>query len=155
MTIRPALVADIPLLQSLAHKIWHSCYPGIITPEQIEFMLAWMYSERKIREEIDAGVAWEIVEDDGRSIGFLAYELEPDHRVKLHKLYLLPEEQGRGHSPKLLAHVFDRARALGGGEVWLQVNKGNSRAVGAYRKAGFHIAREAVFEIPDGRHRQE
>jgi ribosomal protein S18 acetylase RimI-like enzyme len=150
MTCRPAQPADIPLLQSLAHRIWHVCYPAIITPEQIKFMLGWMYSAEKIREELQAGVAWEVVEDDTHPIGFLSYGLDPDHRVKLHKLYLLPEEQGRGYSRLLLDHVLDRARALGGTEVWLQVNKANARAVAAYRKAGFYVAREAVFEIGEG-----
>lgn len=150
MTIRPATTEDIPLLPSLAERIWRVCYPGIITPEQIEFMLGWMYSEEQIRKELLAGVSWEVAVEDGQAIGFLSYQLEPDGRVKLNKLYLLPEHQGRGHSRTLLEHVTSRTRALGGSEIWLQVNKRNVRAVAAYQKAGFHIAEEAVFDIGNG-----
>ena len=48
MTIRPAVEADVPLLIELAQRIWRACYPEIISPEQIEFMLAWMYAEDEI-----------------------------------------------------------------------------------------------------------
>ena len=32
----------------------------------------------------------------------------------------------------------------------MQVNKANVRAIAAYKKAGFHIAQEAVFDIGHG-----
>jgi ribosomal protein S18 acetylase RimI-like enzyme len=150
MQIRPATEADIPLLHDLAQRIWHECYPGIITAEQIEFMLGWMYSEEEIRRQLAAKIPWEIAELDGAAIGYLSFQLEPDGRVKISKLYVLPAQQRRGHGQQLLAHICDRARALGAHEAWLQVNKRNERAIGAYLKAGFHIAEEAVFDIGNG-----
>ncbi len=157
MHLRPATEADIPLLRDLARRIWHACYPGIITHGQIEFMLGWMYSEEKIREELRAGYAWEIAELDDATpgqppapIGFLSFSREDDGRVKLHKMYLLPGHQRRGLGQQLLAHVCARARALGAPAVWLQVNKRNERAIAAYRRAGFRIEKEATFDIGAG-----
>ena len=150
MTIRTATEADIPLLRDLAHRIWRECYPGIITVEQIEFMLGWMYSEQEIRKQIREGFTWEIVEDDGAAIGFLSFSVEDDGRVKLHKMYLLPDRQRGGLGRQLLAHVRECARTLGAREVWMQVNKRNMPAIGAYLKAGFRIEKEAVFDIGDG-----
>lgn len=150
MHTRSATLADIPALRTLAHRIWRECYPGIITTEQIEFMLEWMYSEKQIRGEMEQGVTWEVVEEGTVAIGFLSFQLEESRRVKLNKIYLLPEHQGRGHSRALLDHVSERACALGGREVWMQVNKRNTRAIAAYQKAGFHIAKEAVFDIGHG-----
>ena len=40
---RPATVDDIPLLRDLAEQIWRVAYVGIIPPEQIDYMLGWMY----------------------------------------------------------------------------------------------------------------
>jgi len=148
--IRPATAADIPLLRELAQRIWRECYPGIITAEQIEFMLGWMYAAEKIAEELRDGIAWEIVEDTGAAIGFLSFSREDDGRVKLHKMYVLPERQRRGTGQRLLAHVCETARTLGAREVWMQVNKRNTRAIAAYLKAGFRIQSEAVFEIGGG-----
>ena len=150
MTIRTATEADIPLLRDLAQRIWRACYPGIITVEQIEFMLGWMYGEEEIRGQLREGVAWEIVEDAGAAIGFLSFGLEGDGRVKLHKMYVLPDRQRAGIGQSLLTHVCECARALGAREVWMQVNRRNQRAIGAYLKAGFRLEKEATFDIGNG-----
>jgi GNAT superfamily N-acetyltransferase len=150
MQIRPATEGDIPVLRDLAGRIWRECYPGIITPEQIEFMLGWMYSEEKIREELRAGFVWEIAEEDGAAAGFLSFSREDDGRVKLHKMYVLPERQRRGIGQQMLAHVCECARTLGASDVWMQVNKRNERAIAAYLKGGFRIEKEAVFDIGGG-----
>jgi len=148
--IRAATEGDIPLLCDLARRIWRECYPGIITPEQIEFMLGWMYSEGEIRRQLVAGVPWEIAELDGEPVGYSSWQREEDGRVKISKLYVLPQHQRRGLGRLMLERICEQARGLGAHEVWLQVNKRNERAIGAYLKAGFHIAREAVFDIGGG-----
>ena len=93
MHIRPATEADVPLLRDLAQRIWRECYPGIITAEQIEFMLGWMYSGEEIRRQLTAGVPWEIAESDGEPVGYLSWQREADGRVKISKLYVLPQRQ--------------------------------------------------------------
>ncbi len=150
MHLRPAIEADIPLLRDLAHRIWRECYPGIITPEQIEFMLGWMYSEGEIRRQIAAGIAWEIAEIEGAPAGYLSWQCEDDGRVKISKLYLLPQHQRRGLGARMIGHIAAHARALGARAMWMQVNKRNTSAIGAYLKAGFHIEKEAVFDIGGG-----
>jgi len=150
MTTHPATESDIGLLRDLAGRIWRECYAGIITPEQIEFMLGWMYSGEEIGRQIAAGIPWEVVEHEGAAIGYLSYQPEPDGRVKISKLYVLPEHQRQGHGQRLLEHICAQARGLGAPEVWLQVNKRNEPAIGAYLKAGFRIEKEAVFDIGNG-----
>ncbi len=151
MHFRAATEADIPLLSDLAQRIWRVCYPAIISADQIEFMLAWMYSEQQIAKELSEGVCWRLIENAERKpIGFLSYETEKDDRVKLNKLYVLPELHGKGIGAAALAHVLDAARGIGARSVWMQVNKGNHRAVAAYQKAGFRIAKEGVFDIGNG-----
>ena len=151
MEIRNASVADISLLRSLAQTIWRTCYPAIISIEQIEFMLEWMYSEEQIRSEMGNGVVWELIELGGQGpIGFISFQLEADSRVKLNKLYVLPDHQRKGIGARALSHVMESARALGGTEVWMQVNKQNRSAVAAYQKAGFTVYKEAVFDIGGG-----
>lgn len=150
LTTRAATYGDTSTLRALAREIWLACYPGIIPVEQIEYMLGWMYSEPRIHSELADGIHWDVAETDNTPVGFLSYELEPDGRVKLHKLYLLPAHHGRGHGRKLLAQVVKKARALGAREVWLQVNKRNKPAIAAYLRAGYHIAGDGVFDIGHG-----
>jgi ribosomal protein S18 acetylase RimI-like enzyme len=49
-----------------------------------------------------------------------------------------------------LRHVEDRARALGCRTLMLTVNKLNTDSVAVYRKAGFTVREEAVFDIGNG-----
>jgi ribosomal protein S18 acetylase RimI-like enzyme len=150
MLIRTATTADIPLLRRLAHEIWHAHYPEIITVEQIDFMLGWMYSAEEIARQLREGPRWEIAEMDGEAIAFTSYGIESDGRVKLHKLYVATGSQRHGVGRALLAHIHAEAKILGGSEVWMQVNKRNIAAIAAYKKAGYHIASEAKFDIGHG-----
>ena len=44
MEIRLAQQHELPILEQLARAIWPSTYSDIISLEQINFMLDWMYS---------------------------------------------------------------------------------------------------------------
>jgi ribosomal protein S18 acetylase RimI-like enzyme len=150
-TVRPAAAADIPALRALADAIWRACYPGIITPAQIDYMLARMYDAGQIAAELKDGVAWDLACDGTRPVGFLAYgPADASGGLKLHKLYLLPEFHGRGHGQELLAHFHAAARHTGATRVHLQVNKANARALRAYERAGYRIERAAVADIGGG-----
>jgi len=59
--IQPATLDDIPTLRALARRIWLEYYPGIISREQIDYMLARMYSAKALRREISEGVAWDLI----------------------------------------------------------------------------------------------
>ena len=50
----------------------------------------------------------------------------------------------------LVRHVEQRARTLGCDRLYLQVNKNNTSAIGAYRKHGFEIVESATFDIGNG-----
>jgi ribosomal protein S18 acetylase RimI-like enzyme len=149
ISIRPAGVQDIPLLRALADRIWHASYPGMITLEQIRYMLQWMYGDASIAEELARGVRWEIVETT-EPVGYLAHEHDAAGAVHLHKLYLDHALQGRGLGQSMLRHVIARARQVGATHIELRVNRGNARALAAYARAGFRIERSLVADIGGG-----
>jgi RimJ/RimL family protein N-acetyltransferase len=151
ITFKRAEETDIPILRRLAGDIWRACYPSIITPEQIEYMLAWMYSEQTIREELAGGVVWELALRDGEPVGFLSFRFEPeDRKIKLNKLYLVPELHGRGLGQQMLSYAKAQAATLGAKQVYLTVNKGNTQAIRAYKRAGFRTAAAVVNDIGGG-----
>ncbi len=150
LTFHPATDADIPLLRTLAERIWRESYAGVISAEQMAYMLGWMYSEETIRRELAEGVCWELVRLDAEAAGYLSITFGADGVAKLNKLYLLPEHQGRGLGQRMIAHVLDLARECAADEVRLQVNKANVRAQRAYERAGFVRIEEAVFDIGGG-----
>jgi ribosomal protein S18 acetylase RimI-like enzyme len=153
ITYRQAQNNDINLIQELAHKIWFSHYPGIISNEQIDYMLKQMYSTAVIKKELEIGYFWDIIELDKTPIGFIAYCKEFDNNIeklKLNKLYTLPEYHGKGIGQKSLEHVKNKAIKLGLQKVYLTVNKLNDKAIKAYNKFGFEIEQEVVTQIGNG-----
>jgi diamine N-acetyltransferase len=150
LATRPATADDIPLLRDLAERIWRVSYAEMISGEQIDFMLGWMYGPQQIAQELNDGVAWEIAVVDGEPIGFFAVGFEEPSHAKLHKLYILPERQGAGLGQALIERAHEAASARGAREIWLQVNKGNTRAIRAYERAGYTVERSAVFDIGHG-----
>ena len=96
---------DIELLQSLAREIWTTCYPGIITLEQIEYMLDLMYSPDTIRKELGDGVIWEVMEYNNEPIGFISVTISSDKTAKLNKLYMKTNHHGKGLGQQALKHV--------------------------------------------------
>ena len=86
-----ATEADLPAISRLAGVIWRACYPGIISHEQIDYMLARMYALDVLRDEIRSqGIRYDQLLVDGKPAGFASYGPTSEPGVmKLHKLYLL------------------------------------------------------------------
>ena len=147
--IKPARIEDLPKIAELAGKIWRASYPGMISPEQIEFMLEWMYNLKALRTELESGVCFDQLFVGDTLIGFASYGPEAGE-MKLHKLYIDPDRQRHGYGSQLLAHVEQRSAELGFRTLVLGVNKRNTRAISAYEKNGFRIRASVVNEIGNG-----
>ena len=141
LTYIQATQSDIPLLRALAHEIWTTSYTKMLSAEQIEYMLNWMYSEE--------GVQWELIRMGDETIGYIAVTPE-EEKLKLNKLYLLRTIQGKGLGQQALAHVIDYARQSGYKSLYLTVNQRNYNAIKAYEKAGFVRTEFKIFDIGGG-----
>lgn len=144
-----ATLLDIKQLQSLAREIWTTCYPGIITMEQIEYMLNLMYSAENIEKEITSGVIWEIISYENKPIGFMAFSCK-NQSMNLDKLYLKDIHHGKGLGQESLRYVKHLAKENEFSHVSLTVNKNNLKAIKAYEKAGFIRTDEVVKDIGNG-----
>lgn len=143
--------AGLPRVRMLAHDIWRSCYAGLLSPGQIEYMLQWMYSPERLMQDWQSGVCFEWPLVDGRPVGYLATELEPTRAVMhLHKLYVLPQYQRRGIGSRLLDHACQSAFRAGCQQVRLHVNKANHPAIACYRRHGFIREAAVVNDIGGG-----
>jgi diamine N-acetyltransferase len=140
MRIRKATEQDIAVISELAEKIWWPAYRNIISDDQISFMLMDIYSEQSLKEQILSGVEFLIVERENIPVAFAGFSLIEPEVYKVHKLYVLPSEQGSGTGKKLIAYISDLARNQGGKILELNVNRGNP-ASEFYKKVGFEIYR--------------
>ena len=150
--LRPASPADFPVIRDLAHRTWPVTFAGILAREQMAYMLEMMYSDAALREQTtERGHRFLLAtDDDGAALGYASYE--PHYRpgtTKLHKLYVLPEEQGRGIGRALVTAVEAAAREAGDAVLRLDVNRDNA-ATGFYKHAGFTKVGAAVTDIGGG-----
>jgi ribosomal protein S18 acetylase RimI-like enzyme len=151
LSFREACREDVPAIQTLAGRIWRYYYPGIISRQQIEYMLGKMYSQDVLIPEMENGAVFLLAFSEGKPIGYLGYAYAASEKVlKLAKLYLLPEFQGRGAGRAMLDEARRRAEEAGAKAITLFVNKRNSKALRVYERYGFHIADSVVADIGGG-----
>jgi ribosomal protein S18 acetylase RimI-like enzyme len=144
--------ADIEAVAALARVVWQDAYPGIISQEQIDYMLARRYDADALRAELaSAQFTWDVLLDGGIIVGFASCLMtELPGEMKLDKLYVHPESQRRGHGERLVRHCAAQARTRGCRALVLAVNKRNARAIAAYRKYGFRVRESVVKDIGNG-----
>lgn len=153
VVISPVTPADVGPVTALARLVWQQTYPGIISQEQIDYMLGQRYNPQRIVDElIMPMVWWDQATVDGRLAGFASCLLTagPGREMKLDKLYVDPQRQRMGVGARLVEHVSRRALAEGCSALILAVNKQNERAIAAYAKQGFAVRESVCVDIGGG-----
>lgn len=133
----------------LADEVWHECYAGIITNEQIDYMVSNFQSESAMLSLYENGAEIYVLEEENSVKGYIVLEKE-DEALFLSKLYLHSSVRGKGYGTLSLNFVKNRAKELGYTSVYLHVNKFNKRAIAAYTANGFISERTLDTEIGDG-----
>lgn len=132
----------------LAHQIWTEHYTPIIGANQVEYMLNKFQNEKAISNQIADGFLYFLIEDDSK-LGYLSIKAEKQC-LFISKIYVLNSKRGKGHGKKLMLKANHVANDLGLKKLRLTVNKYNKHSIDAYRKMGFFVAREVVFDIGNG-----
>src|SRR3954470_23846335 len=127
ITIAPTARADLPAIAELAAVIWRSHYAGIISNEQIDYMLARMYDLKTLENELSAGIRFDRVLAGDKLVGFASYGSDGGE-MKLHKLYILPQWQRQGLGAELIKRAENSARSSGCRTLIVGVNKANGQA---------------------------
>ena len=164
--IRQATFEDRVFIRSVSERTWPSTYGHIISQEQIDFMLDWMYSDASMAEQFAKGHQFFIANLNGDDIGFCSVsnegakneqfeneqiinEVSINTAHKLNKLYVLPSAHGTGAGKALLNKAIEVAKAENSTSLFLQVNKLNT-AYTFYLKNGFEKEQEFKFDIGNG-----
>jgi GNAT superfamily N-acetyltransferase len=145
MEIRPLTAADLSLVSDLSRRIWPLAYAGILTPTQIDNILARIYSVDNLKTEMAGGHRFWAAYDGGGALGF-ASGYRDGAAIWIKKLYVLSEAQGCGIGRALIEVVI--AAFAPASDARLLVNSGNIAAQAAYERLGF--ARAATLPVTMG-----
>ena len=140
---------DIPLIRQLTFQVWPQTYAALLTPQQIEYMLDLMYSEESLRRQMSEGAQFIAVYDAGEPVGFASYQQIKPAVYKLHKLYVLPSQQGKGTGRFMIDWIINEITPLGARALQLQVYKKN-KAKSFYEKLGFAVIKDINIDIGNG-----
>lgn len=151
MKIIEANTSQLPLIAQLAYAIWPEAYGEILSKEQLTYMLGKFYSLESLTDQLEKrNHVFLLIEENERFVGFASYESNiENHKTKIHKIYVLPETQGKGFGVQLINEIETRAKKSQNDILFLNVNRFN-KAQYFYKKLGFEIAFEEDIEIGNG-----
>ncbi len=144
--IRNATKKDIPLIHALAKQIWPATYSEILSAKQLEYMLELIYSEPSLQKQFDTGHNFLIAEENSKPVGFADYNLLKNGIYKLQKIYVLPDQQGKGIGKLLVNHIIREIKENGATVLLLNVNRTNKAKL-IYEHLGFKVISEEDIDI--------
>ena len=152
MEIKKAGAEDIPTIKELAETIWPEAYGGIISLQQIRYMLDLIYGEDALKAQMEKGHRFAFAVHHNIAVGFSSFSKKSDEEpqiFRLHKLYVLPQQNIKGIGSFLLDQVIAESRSAGATQLELNVNKNNTAKI-FYEKKGFTVLRDEVLDIGEG-----
>ncbi|MGE6355101.1 GNAT family N-acetyltransferase [Flavobacterium sp. NPDC079362] len=152
ITISEVTINDIKQIQNIVNITWPITYGEILSKEQLDYMLGLFYSTEALTEQYNKKVQlFYMIDEDEANIGFIGIEHNYNGQAatKIHKIYLLPETQGKGIGKKVVDEIEKLAKNNNSKALLLNVNRFNT-ALGFYKKIGFEVAQEVDIEIGNG-----
>ena len=151
-TVRKATTKDCGLIHNMASIVFPATYKEIISTEQLDFMMDWMYSPKNLRKQIEEeGHIYYIAYKDGEAAGYVSIQPEGEHLFHLQKIYVLPLFQGCRLGKALFEQAVKAIKEIHPGpcEMHLNVNR-NNKALQFYQHLGMEKVAEGDFHIGNG-----
>jgi GNAT superfamily N-acetyltransferase len=152
LEIKMAGLSDCALVHELAEKTFPATYAAILTPEQIDYMMDWMYSLPNLQKQMVEGHQYFIASWSGTPCGYVSVEREGADLFHLQKIYVLPDHQKNHIGVALFNQAVSYIRAQhpdGPCRMELNVNRHNP-ARGFYEKMGMKEVSHGDFPIGHG-----
>jgi len=151
--ILSATISDIPAIQAVAARAWPHTFKDILSDSQIAYMMQLMYSSESLKKQMEEdNHRFYLAKKEDKIVGYISIEHNygNSRKTKIHKVYLLPEEQHKGIGKLLFSLAEEKAKAANDTAIFLNVNKNNVIAVAFYNRVGYSLIREEVIDIGNG-----
>lgn len=150
LSIKRADITEIPLIRELTMQVWPQTHTSILGPVQVGYMLDTMYNDAELARQMVAGQQYIICFDDEIPEGFASYSQTEALVFKLNKIYILPEQQGKGIGRFMLDYIIKDIASVEANALDLNVNRYNYSAQSFYEKFGFKVLKEEDIDIGGG-----
>ncbi len=141
---------QLEIVKSLAYTIWPDAYGAILSEAQLDYMLDQIYAIPALEQQQESGQQFVLAEEDGVYYGFASFQVNyKEGKTKLHKIYVLPQTQGKGVGKSLLQYVEAAVDQNNNSALLLNVNRFN-KAIDFYKKQGFVVIGEEDIAIGEG-----
>lgn len=149
---RKATIDDIGLIHEMAAEVFPATYRDILTPEQIDYMMDWMYSPESLERQIaEEGHVYFIVYENDKPAGYVSVQAQDENLFNLRKIYVLPASQGLHLGSFLLEVAIRYVREIHPEPCMLELNVNRyNKALGFYERMGFRKLRQGDFPIGGG-----
>ena len=148
--------SDLQQIHDMAQVVFRHTYRDILSPDQMEYMMDMMYSLPNLHQQLKEGHHYYMACDDGQPCGYVSvqyHEMDGDTKVfHLHKIYVMPECQGKGVGKILFNQVVEhvqKEKGISPARIELNVNRYN-KAVDFYRHIGMRVLLKEDFPIGNG-----
>lgn len=149
--IRKATKDDCPLIRQLAEQIFPATYKEIISQEQIDFMMDWMYSVPNLNKQMDDGHIYFLAYRESVPVGYVSIEQQDKDLFHLQKIYVLGSEQGTGCGKFLFTEAVKYIKSVHPAPCTMELNVNReNRALRFYEHMGMRKARRGDFPIGNG-----
>ena len=150
--IRKATLEDIKMINRLAWIVFPHTYKEILSTEQMEYMMDWMYSPENLHKQMtEDGHIYYLAFEGDEPAGYLSIQPEGEHTYHLQKIYVLPSFQGKKLGKLLFEQAIKAIKELHPEpcQMRLNVNRQN-KALTFYEKMGMKKVDEGDFHIGNG-----
>jgi ribosomal protein S18 acetylase RimI-like enzyme len=152
ITIVTATTNDYQTICDIAHQTWPIAYGEILPKVQLDYMLGAFYNDEALKDSVvNKGHRFVLAKEGEETLGFASYEHNYNQKpqTKIHKIYILPETQGKGIGKTLIDFIENTAKENHSNTLTLNVNRSN-KALYFYQKLGFQIVGEVDIELDHG-----
>ena len=143
---------EFAVIKDIAYKTWPDTYGAILSKQQLDYMLDLFYSEKALQQNAsEKGHQFFLAKEHGLPLAFVAIEhdYQQKNATRIHKIYILPETQGKGIGKLLIEKAEALAVDAKSERLSLNVNRHNA-AQFFYKKLGFEIVGEEDIAIGNG-----
>ena len=151
-TIRKATTDDCALIHRLAQQVFPATYREILTPEQIDYMMEWMYAEKNIRKQMEEeGHVYLLAYEECEAAGYVSVRPDGEALFHLEKIYVLPYFQGAHCGSFLFREAIRYIKDIHPGPCRMELNVNrHNKALHFYEHMGMKKVREGDFPIGNG-----